>query len=47
MPEYNALLEPQMELLNLAISGQMDAQEALDEIAAIQQEIIDEAYPDR
>ncbi len=47
LPEYNALLEPQMELLNLAISGQMDAQEALDEIAAIQQEIIDEAYPDR
>ena len=36
-----------MELLNLAISGQMDAQEALDEIALIQQEIIDEAYPDR
>jgi len=47
LPEYNALLEPQMELLNLAISGQMDAQEALDEIALIQQEIIDEAYPDK
>ena len=47
LPEYNALLEPQMEYLNLAISGQMDAQEALDEIAIIQQEIIDESYPDK
>jgi len=47
LPEYNALLEPQMEYLNLAISGQMDAQEALDEIALIQQEILDEAYPDK
>jgi multiple sugar transport system substrate-binding protein len=46
LPEYAALLEPQMNYLNLAISGQMDAQEALDEIAAEQQEIIDEAYPD-
>jgi multiple sugar transport system substrate-binding protein len=46
LPEYAALLEPQMSYLNLAISGQMDAQEALDEIAAEQQEIIDEAYPD-
>lgn len=46
VPEYAALLEPQMEFLNLAISGQMDAQEALDEIAIEQQEILDEAYPD-
>ncbi len=45
LPEYAALLEPQMKYLNLAISGQMDAQEALDEIAIEQQEIIDEAYP--
>jgi hypothetical protein len=35
-----------MEYLNLAVSGQMDAQEALDEIATQQQEILDEAYPD-
>lgn len=46
IPEYAALLEPQMEYLNLAISGQIDPQEALDEIAIQQQEIIDEAYPD-
>ena len=46
VPEYAALLEPQMEFLNLAISGQMDPQEALDEIAIEQQEILDEAYPD-
>jgi multiple sugar transport system substrate-binding protein len=46
LPEYAALLEPQMEYLNLAVSGQMDAQEALDEIATQQQEILDEAYPD-
>jgi len=46
IPEYAALLEPQMAYLNLAISGQMDPQEALDEIAIQQQEIIDEAYPD-
>ena len=46
IPEYAALLEPQMKYLNLAISGQMEAQEALDEIAIEQQEIIDEAYPD-
>ena len=46
IPEYAALLEPQMEYLNLAISGQMDPQEALDEIAIEQQEILDDAYPD-
>jgi multiple sugar transport system substrate-binding protein len=46
IPEYAALLSVQGEYLNLAISGQMDAQEALDEIAAEQQEILDEAYPD-
>jgi len=46
LPEYAAMLSVQGEYLNLAISGQMEAKEALDEIAAEQQEIIDEAYPD-
>jgi multiple sugar transport system substrate-binding protein len=46
MPEYNQLLSVQGEYLNLAISGQMDAKEALDEIAAEQQAVLDEAYPD-
>jgi multiple sugar transport system substrate-binding protein len=46
LPEYAEMLSVQGEYLNLAISGQMDAQEALDEIAAEQQEILDEAYPD-
>lgn len=47
LPEYQEMLGIQQEYLNLAITGQMDAQEALDEIAAEQQAIIDEAYPDR
>ena len=38
-----ALLAP---ILNLAITGQMDAQEALDLIAEEQQEILDDAYGD-
>ncbi len=46
MPEYNQLLSVQGEYLNLAISGQMDAKEALDEIASEQQAVLDEAYPD-
>lgn len=46
IPEYNQLLGIQGEYLNLAISGQMDAKEALDQIAAEQQEVLDEAYPD-
>jgi multiple sugar transport system substrate-binding protein len=46
IPEYNQLLSVQGEYLNLAVSGQMDAREALDEIAAEQQEILDDAYPD-
>ncbi len=46
IPEYNQLLSIQGEYLNLAISGQMDAQEALDAIAEEQQEVLDEAYPD-
>lgn len=46
IPEYAPMLSVQGEYLNLAISGQMDAQEALDEIAAEQQEILDEAYPE-
>ncbi|NWF69725.1 MAG: extracellular solute-binding protein [Chloroflexi bacterium] len=46
IPEYAALLAIQGEYLNLAISGQMDAQEALDLIAEEQQAVLDEAYPD-
>ena len=46
IPEYNQLLGIQGEYLNLAISGQMDAKEALDEIALEQQEVLDDAYPD-
>ena len=42
IPEYNTLLGIQQEYLNLAITGQMDAQEALDEIAAEQQEVLDD-----
>jgi multiple sugar transport system substrate-binding protein len=44
LPEYQELLGIQQEYLNLAISGQMDAQEALDLIAEEQQEILDDAY---
>lgn len=47
LPEYAQMLEIQQEYLNLAITGQMDAKEALDTIARKQQEIIDAAYPDR
>ncbi len=46
IPEYNQLLGIQGEYLNLALSGQMDAQEALDKIAAEQQAILNAAYPD-
>lgn len=46
IPEYNQLLGIQGEYLNLAVSGQMDAREALDEIAAEQQAVLDRAYPD-
>ncbi|MAS37979.1 MAG: hypothetical protein CL610_28550 [Anaerolineaceae bacterium] len=46
IPEYNQLLGIQGEYLNLAVSGQMDAREALDLIAEEQQEVLDDAYPD-
>jgi multiple sugar transport system substrate-binding protein len=46
LPEYNVLLGIQQEYLNLAITGAMEPQEALDAIAAEQQEVLDEAYPD-
>lgn len=46
LPEYNVLLGIQQEYLNLAITGEMDAQEALDAIAEEQQAVLDEAYPD-
>jgi multiple sugar transport system substrate-binding protein len=45
VPEYNKLLQIQMEQLNLAITGQADPKTALDTIAAEQQKIFDEAYP--
>ena len=45
LPEYNALLGIQQEYLNLAITGAMEPQEALDTIAEEQQEVLDEAYP--
>ncbi|MCU0463491.1 MAG: extracellular solute-binding protein [Anaerolineae bacterium] len=44
LPEYNTLLGIQQEYLNLAITGDLGAQEALDLIAAEQQELLDEAY---
>jgi multiple sugar transport system substrate-binding protein len=46
IPEYNELLGIQQEWLNLAITGQEPAQEALDIIAADQQAILDENYGD-
>lgn len=46
VPEYIDMLIVQGQYLNLAIVGEMGAQEALDEIAAAHQEILDEAYPD-
>lgn len=46
LPEYQTMLGIQQEYINLAITGQMDAQEALDEIAAEHQEILDDAYGD-
>ena len=46
IPEYNKMLTIQMEQLNLAITGQEDAKEALDTIAKDQQQIINDAYPD-
>ena len=45
IPEYNALLIPQMDGLNLAVTGQKDPKAALDDIAKKQQQILDEAYP--
>ena len=46
LPEYQEMLGIQQEYINLAITGQMDAQEALDEIALEHQDILDENYPD-
>ena len=45
VPEYNQMLQPQMEHLNLAITGQEEPKQALDTIAEEQQKILDEAYP--
>lgn len=45
IPEYNAMLQTQMENLNLAVTGQKTSKAALDDIAAKQQAILDEAYP--
>jgi multiple sugar transport system substrate-binding protein len=44
LPEYNEMLGIQQEYLNLAITGQMDAQEALDEIALEHTELLEDAY---
>jgi len=44
LPEYNEMLGIQQEYLNLAITGQMDAQEALDEIALEHEELLADAY---
>jgi len=44
LPEYQEMLGIQQEYINLAITGQMDAQEALDLIAEEHQEILDDAY---
>ena len=46
LPEYQSLMVKQGELLNLAVTGQMEPAEALNELAAEQQAIIDEAYPE-
>jgi multiple sugar transport system substrate-binding protein len=46
VPEYNRMLQIQGEQLNLAVTGQADPKSALDLIAAEQQAILDEAYPD-
>lgn len=45
IPEYNQMLQTQMNHLNLAVTGQEDVKAALDAIAADQQKILDEAYP--
>ncbi len=44
LPEYQEMLGIQQEYINLAITGQMDAAEALDLIAEEHQEILDDAY---
>jgi len=46
LPEYNEMLGIQQEYLNLAITDQLDAQEALDLIAEEHQEILDDNYGD-
>lgn len=46
LPEYSKMLEIQGEYFNLAVTGQMSAQEALDTIAEEHQAILDEAYPE-
>jgi multiple sugar transport system substrate-binding protein len=45
IPEYNTMLQTQMNNLNLAVTGQEDTKAALDAIAKDQQKILDEAYP--
>lgn len=47
LPEYQEMLGIQQEYLNLAITGQLGAQEALDLIAEEHQEILDENYGDQ
>lgn len=45
IPEYNTMLQTEMNNLNLAVTGQEDVKTALDTIAKDQQKILDEAYP--
>jgi len=46
LPEYQELLGIQQEYLNLAITDQMGAEDALEEIVLEQQEVLDDAYPE-
>jgi multiple sugar transport system substrate-binding protein len=45
LPEYNNMLQTEMNHLNLAVTGQEDPKAALDAIAKDQQKILDDAYP--
>jgi multiple sugar transport system substrate-binding protein len=44
IPVYNELLQPSQELLNQAVSGDKPIKQALDELAARHQEVLDEYY---
>jgi hypothetical protein len=44
IPVYNELLQSSQELLNQAVSGDKPIKEALDELAARHQKVLDEYY---